>query len=299
MGRRHLEESSLELLLDTICNTFGGVMFIAVLVVILLQLTSREAGQQLPSQSQQSAMAEEAEKLADVRQRLQSLREAKSQQVTLIDRYGTAEIKAANADYEARKQVRERLQTARDANLTDNANQQATVNMLTGEIAALDENLQEAERERIEAKAVHDAMMKLRSRTTRLPMLRPTNKRRAAFFVSMGKLYQAQRLKPGAGFEVNTVHVEEVSDGKETAVVPLPAAGIQLRAGQNAACNAALADFDPAQHCLTTFVWPDSYTEFGVWRDALVAAGFEYELVPMEVDAKVYLGTTTMNIGAQ
>lgn len=299
MGRRRLEESSLELLLDTICNTFGGVMFIAVLVVILLQLTSREAEQQLPSDAQQRAMAEGADQLAEVRQRLQSLRDAKAQQTELLDRYSTAEVKAANSDYEGRKRVRERFESARDANLTENAKQQAVVNTLSGELAELDELLQIAEREHAAAEAALDKAVKLRSRTTRLPMLRPTNKRRAVFFVSMGKLYQVQRLKSGAGFETNAAHVKEVSDGTATAVVPLPAAGIQVHPDQNAAFSSALAHFDPAQHCLTIFVWPDSYVEFGVWRDALVAAGFEYELVPMEIDEKVYLGTSTMNIGAQ
>ena len=37
--RRTRKQDSLELLLDTICNTFGGVLFIAILVVMLLQQT--------------------------------------------------------------------------------------------------------------------------------------------------------------------------------------------------------------------------------------------------------------------
>lgn len=37
--RRTTSADSLELLLDTICNTFGGVLFIAILVVILLRMT--------------------------------------------------------------------------------------------------------------------------------------------------------------------------------------------------------------------------------------------------------------------
>ena len=39
--RRSRKQDSLELLLDTICNTFGGVLFIAILVVMLLQQTGR------------------------------------------------------------------------------------------------------------------------------------------------------------------------------------------------------------------------------------------------------------------
>ena len=40
MTRKQVQsEGSLDLLLDTICNTFGGVVFIALLVVLLLRLS--------------------------------------------------------------------------------------------------------------------------------------------------------------------------------------------------------------------------------------------------------------------
>lgn len=39
MRRKPAPTDSLELLLDTICNTFGGILFIAILVVLLLQMT--------------------------------------------------------------------------------------------------------------------------------------------------------------------------------------------------------------------------------------------------------------------
>ena len=41
MARRSLPES-LELLLDTMCNTFGGVMFIAISMVITLMLSQQK-----------------------------------------------------------------------------------------------------------------------------------------------------------------------------------------------------------------------------------------------------------------
>ena len=38
--RREVEESSLELLLDTMCNTFGGVMFIAISLAVMISMRS-------------------------------------------------------------------------------------------------------------------------------------------------------------------------------------------------------------------------------------------------------------------
>ena len=40
MSKSREPESSLELLLDTMCNTFGGVMFIAIALVVVLSMMS-------------------------------------------------------------------------------------------------------------------------------------------------------------------------------------------------------------------------------------------------------------------
>ena len=40
MKRPNSEDSSLELLLDTMCNTFGGVMFIAISLAVMVSLRS-------------------------------------------------------------------------------------------------------------------------------------------------------------------------------------------------------------------------------------------------------------------
>ena len=41
MSQKRDLESSLELLLDTMCNSFGGVMFIAISLIIVLSMTSK------------------------------------------------------------------------------------------------------------------------------------------------------------------------------------------------------------------------------------------------------------------
>ncbi len=56
MRRRRESESSLELLLDTMCNTFGGVMFIAITLAVII------AGRQI------SPKHEEKSRITDVRQ---------------------------------------------------------------------------------------------------------------------------------------------------------------------------------------------------------------------------------------
>ena len=52
MSRRHSEESSLDLLLDAMCNTFGGVMFIAILLTVMISIRGLEKKNAVPDQSE-------------------------------------------------------------------------------------------------------------------------------------------------------------------------------------------------------------------------------------------------------
>ncbi|MEO8166385.1 MAG: hypothetical protein ABI619_13420, partial [Betaproteobacteria bacterium] len=56
--RTNTDDSSLELLLDTICNTFGGILFISMLVVILLNMTSEAVEDSPPSPKTQLELLE-------------------------------------------------------------------------------------------------------------------------------------------------------------------------------------------------------------------------------------------------
>ena len=52
MSRRHSEGSSLDLLLDAMCNTFGGVMFIAILLTVMISIRSLGKKNAVPDQSE-------------------------------------------------------------------------------------------------------------------------------------------------------------------------------------------------------------------------------------------------------
>lgn len=59
MSRRKSEDSSLELLLDTMCNTFGGVMFIAILLSVMVSIRGHQQNEPVPDQSEKIAQAKQ------------------------------------------------------------------------------------------------------------------------------------------------------------------------------------------------------------------------------------------------
>lgn len=104
------ENSSLELLLDTMCNTFGGIMFIAILLVILCSMTdfANQKEKNIQSNMTPQQVEELKAKIRLKKKRLDiALKEIKmpatminSKEVKLILDYQHLKIQLANANIE-------------------------------------------------------------------------------------------------------------------------------------------------------------------------------------------------------
>ena len=91
--RRKEEESSFELLLDTMCNTFGGVMFIAISIfVIIVGMVQHEQQQESSIPSDPAAIQQEIESLKTVLAELQRQIQTKNEILRLQKLEKTDEI---------------------------------------------------------------------------------------------------------------------------------------------------------------------------------------------------------------
>ena len=136
--RRSAPASSLDLLLDTICITFGGVLFIALLVVLLLQMSGNSGANSAVDAEKQQRFLESQSRLEELRARLKTLRTAAAQQESL------ASDLAAQAPPELVDQFRD-WRTRRDSlndqrlkELAELSKEQADLNDLTAKQALLD-----------------------------------------------------------------------------------------------------------------------------------------------------------------
>lgn len=80
MKRNRDTESSLELLLDTMCNTFGGVMFIAIALVVVLSMTT-----QVKNAMSENKPEITQERLEELQKKLEELKRRNSMQAELLD----------------------------------------------------------------------------------------------------------------------------------------------------------------------------------------------------------------------
>jgi hypothetical protein len=286
---RQPTSDSLELLLDTICNTFGGVVFIAVLVVLLV----RHSGQQPLVQGEPVVPAEVVEELYQqldsLGRELSDLHRTALQQEQVVAQLAPEDLQTiVDERNRLRAEGRNLLQT-RDRTLSSIATGEVTIARIRDELDTLRDSLRNAEQELAAAEAELNAERAARTRSAGTPLVRSTNKTPVLTIVRYGRMYIWHRYGPGGNRQgLNTddfVVLEERASGIVT--TPKPTAGIILNddAEMVPRIRTRLASFDPTTYYIDVAVRADSFGEFNYLRNAIVSLGFEYSLLPTSSDA--------------
>jgi len=289
MPRRRTEDSSagsLDLLLDTICNTFGGVLFIAILAAILLQAThDKKQNHQEEEKPNQEQLTQLQLELDAALSELDSLRiaadiQAKQSKVLKADdeRGDRDELDRTMADRNALALERVQL-------LQSMATRQTEINSIQAELDSLDFELTGKEQEVSDLKTGLKTEIKSRSRNAKLPQARRTLKQEVALIIRYGRIYfiyKTSRL--GAIRELNTEEFVVIGEDVEYfSAIPKPYAGILIDESTEfrRKLNNALKHYESNRHYLAVGVWEDSFKEFANFKSAIVDAGFEYRLIPI------------------
>ncbi|MCA9124124.1 MAG: hypothetical protein H6822_30325 [Planctomycetaceae bacterium] len=286
------DDGSLELLLDTICNTFGGVLFISILVVLLLNLSSNEAASTPPNESDQADLIEAETRLAQSNDELDKLLTAIEAQQQIEQQIVDPEIrdqvqKLRELQQENAEQTRRKLQ-----GLTDVAERQKEINDAAQQIKDHEETLRDAQQRLAEAERELQQEIESRSKAAKLPKGRATTKTEIPMFLRAGRLCTYVR-DTGNGLAVNQAEIDEKQDEQNRPYIePKPGTGIVISLeGNDADLDTRLSEFDYTIHYLAVFVWPDSFEHFAVLKDRMVSHEFEYRLEPFREDQKIYFGT--------
>ena len=271
---------SLELLLDTICNTFGGVLFIAILLALSVrpEPTSRaeDAGRRLASAAAETALAEVSELEALLRQ-----------QAELAEAMGVAAIESARegvaagaSDLADATDAAEGRQAAGDA-------QAAAADKTRRDLAELDESLAEAARRReaaedarLEAEQELEDAFRSREQSLSMPRLGGFVRDEVCFVLQFNRLYQVHRYVGGerAGMNPRDMRVAG-TDGQWTKVKVRPSAGVDLTGPRAAGdLSAVLRPFRGGRYSAVLVVRSDSFGGYRAARDAVKRAGLRFRI---------------------
>lgn len=284
MGRRksNPNASSLDLFLDTICNAFGGIMFLSILISVLAQLQGNngDAADATPVTKEEAAqMAQQiTESQAERAQLMAMIQKLEQEQLggdesQLIDMLGRLE----EAQKKLNEMVTQQLQTS--SKLSD---AQAEVETLQQEAEKVKRELSESRAALVaKQKALNDAL-DAHEQKVQLPQAKISKKTNILLAMRYGKVYLVtDPSQPGAG-NFFSDHVEKLVADSGVRIRPKQDSGWVWSDTQTAArLNSAIANRRPADCFLTVAVWPDSFDAFGELKQHIVQLGYEYELLPL------------------
>lgn len=296
--RRRRTEDSLDLLLDTITNTFGGILFLAILVSLLLKTSSRQdpiTDDGAPMTAVERAALEV--RIADLTARIDDLtgwvaednadsasdtdRDRERELAGLLDRLGDtlaerARVSAETVDLQrqiaARQEEQARLEEAADAS-------QRRLEAAEGE---LDRQLAEsAELGRRRAELETADQPSVIEQTARLPQLKRSAKRQVGIYIRFDRIFMMHEWRGGERIGPNARDFV-VTPGRPQRARPRPDAGIAItQATIDRELRRLLAPFPPSEWVVATVVFEDSFDAFQTVKQVLVQAGYEYHPIPL------------------
>lgn len=286
-NRNDYYASSLELLLDTITNAFGGILFLALLVVVLLQSSSKT----------RSKIAEVSpNEISEMRSTLQNLEN---------------KIAALNLEVQAREAIASNLADPQtEAVIRDLSNVRQLNNELIKEKSSLLESISHLQESTSSLKEkntqlttdIDDVMLSLdkvresleeerakRKINSPFPEERSSLKSHIPATVRYGRWY----LDRNSNGEINLDDFAVLEDsGNYLTVSPKPYRGTPIEENENLSrkLHEYLNTQNPNEVYVEIAIWDDSYEEFQYLRDYLVERGFEYRLVVVKDGEKVSEG---------
>ena len=289
MARRRskLQSSSLDLFLDTICNAFGGIMFLSILISVLLQFRGNDSAVKL---DQPTISEAESQQIEDRIAKLQSERSELAATITALEKSMVGEDQTEVLELQSRLAQSEKR---RDQMIKEQVKMSQHIRNVETQISERQHELKELDQKLIDARAslvdksnAVDEALDSREQKMALPKVRTTSKSPIIFMMRYGKLYLATDITNSISEGFYSAHVTEKTSFGVTRIKPRPNAGWDLSRPIDVSEFERLVSGRPASstffHCA---VWPDSFEQFGILKETLLRLGYDYELLPVdEVD---------------
>lgn len=276
MKRRRTQDSSdsLDLLLDTICNTFGAVIFISILIAILVGRSGNGTTDNHEQTAAEEAIQNQQQRISAAKARLQRLSTQHQQQRSLLERLTTEESRKLASEIVNASLQQVHLATQHATAVENVSNLQARNLEIVAEMDRQTRELADAEDKQRELKALLAEATELASRTAAIPRVRRTSKQGVAFILHRTRLHRA--ITPdGLIDDVDCIE----SDRLGTVVIgPRPGAGLTVTKDDDPAVQRKFDGITKTEHFVRLFVSRDSFAQFQPLKSLLIRLGYEYEV---------------------
>lgn len=277
-------DGSLELLLDTICNMFGGITLVAILLAVLSTVAPKnKENQDEEHPSTQDTI--QAERLAMLRSLEDEVEKRRQQSIT-----------AADIDLD---QVRKTLEDAKSTvSAADIKRAQLIMQltMATNQLVKIEKSIQQLDVELSKARASLDKPLSVNeNRAMRLPRSRRETQRSPIFgAIKNKKFYEVSDLSSSVSgrreYSTKSVDISEEPGG--LTIIEMKAhAGVPVNSDfqASALANTIKRHVNKDREFWDLAVYPDSYREAVILIAFLVESGYRYSWTPFSADAPIQI----------
>ncbi len=290
--RQNQSDDSLELLLDTITNAFGGIVFLALLIVLIAgqskSSTNNESSSQKDRAEYEAARQGMTKIVHELETAKQSLAIAKANRADLSSEDFENNLnELAMAQKENTKLLK--LQLDIEKSIKKTKEERAKLDeLMANDALKVKEKENEVKRKRAELEK------EIQQRTVKsdLPKERATRKKQAVLMVKNGEMFVLHADRNVRSLKINENHLTKCSDSDADIILSgrgswktMSGRGISL-SNENEIRD-EISKHDRSRLYAAIVIWEDSFGYFDLIRRTCVDHNLEYRLIPLPKGEKV------------
>ena len=286
---RFTQSDSTGLLLDTVCNVFGGIILIALLVALLAQETESQLKLDVNPDARMELLQRRVDRIIAENKRvraknaemekqvaalidptigklLNTIEAAKQELAQMLNNLAAMQrkLEISNLDAEDFLENLEQAKSEADAEL---AREESRSLRLEAQLSQFKQQEQELTSQRKAGKEKQTVRL-------RLPKERTTGKEQVWVLVRYGKLYPTY-LRQGSREIRNNISIDWTEQSGSRKAEPIADRGITVLENSEE-WQRYLRSLDAQREFLAFVVWPDSYKAFNVAKVSTVSRGLSY-----------------------
>jgi hypothetical protein len=288
MSRRANDSAdSLELLLDTITNAFGGILFLTILMTMQLRLSRPKIEVTAVPEAEQHEIIELESQLAAVIAELELLQKSVSVQDEARARLIDPELEMQFADLRERRRRREQLDQLIRQSRHDASQEQVAIDDLGRRERELDAQRTTAGSQVASAMQALEAERRKRTQTMVPPRTRSSAKLECGMVLRYDRAYLEYQMESGLfDQELNLADFVVIGEEKGHLIVtPKPWAGLPVQKSSEFTARLAskLTAYPADRWYICVMAWEDSFDKFHEFKQGLLDLGYEFRILPAEV----------------
>lgn len=287
------DNDALDLLLDTVSNVFGGVMFLTLLAALLV--ISRGATNAEPPPEPTPEIPEDVPILDDriVQMELEQTRSAVATQQRILKN-----LPSQPGDLEKIEQLASLQETLSDSRAELQRKREELLKTQNAKAEQEEQQAEQASKQRELAEQVAQKREELKQsekvgkRTIAFRPLEASSRGEAILVLRYGRIYVFQNSPQSRSYN-EADFFKSGSVGSGISITPKPHRGIPAtQEGAQQIASRLRRSFPAHQYHVTIAVWNDSFGQFNMLSDALKAAGYRYRTIPSNDETKLTFGAT-------